>query len=148
MDVVTGLPWILVSLFVMGAGIGMALVSSTNLSFTYISEGQDGQLSGLTNTFRQAGSSAGVAILNAVFMAFIVIAPGSVITEADLIPGFRHAFFVAILISLIAFVIAMGLKDREPSEQRRRQRNGDRCSIGYFCTMEKLSHSFLMEKRS
>lgn len=118
MDVDTGLPWILVSLFVMGAGIGMALVSSTNLSFTYISEGQDGQLSGLTNTFRQAGSSAGVAILNAVFMAFIVIAPGSVITEADLIPGFRHAFFVAILISLIAFVIAMGLKDREPSEAR------------------------------
>ena len=104
----TGLAWILVSLFVMGAGIGMALVASTNLSFGYISEGQNGQLSGLTNTFRQAGSSAGVAILNAVFMAFIVTVPA-----VDLIPGFKHAFFVAIIISMLAFVVAMGLRDNE-----------------------------------
>jgi MFS family permease len=106
----TDLPWILLSLFVMGAGIGSALVASTNLSFSYISEGQDGQLSGLTNTFRQAGSSAGVAILNAVFMAFIVAVPA-----VDLVPGFRHAFFIAIIISLLAFVVAMGVKDRSSS---------------------------------
>jgi len=104
----TGLAWILISLFVMGAGIGMALVASTNLSFGYISEGQNGQLSGLTNTFRQAGSSAGVAILNAVFMAFIITVPA-----VDLIPGFKHAFFVAIIISLLAFIVAMGLRDKE-----------------------------------
>ena len=118
MDVDTGLIWILLSLFVMGAGVGMALVASTNLSFAYISEGQDGQLSGLTNTFRQAGSSAGVAILNAVFMAFIVISPGFADFEEGLVPGFRHAFFVAILISLVAFIVAMSLRDRETSEHR------------------------------
>ncbi len=104
----TGLAWILVSLFVMGAGIGMALVACTNLSFEYISEGQNGQLSGITNTFRQAGSSSGVAILNAIFMAFIVTT-----TPVDLVPGFKHAFFFAIIIALLAFVIGMGLKDRE-----------------------------------
>jgi EmrB/QacA subfamily drug resistance transporter len=104
----TDLLWILASLFVMGSGIGMSLVASTNLSFEYISEGQNGQLSGLTNTFRQAGSSSGVAILNAVFMAFIVTVPA-----IDLIPGFKHAFFVAIIISLLAFVVAMGLTDKE-----------------------------------
>ena len=111
-DANTGLMWILASLFVMGAGIGMALVASTNLSFEYISEGQNGQLSGLTNTFRQAGSSSGVAILNAVFMAFIVTVPA-----VDLIPGFKHAFFIAIIIALIAFVVAMGLKDKPKESQ-------------------------------
>jgi len=104
----TGFAWILVSLFVMGAGIGMALVACTNLSFEYISEGQNGQLSGITNTFRQAGSSSGVAILNAIFMAFIVTT-----TPVDLVPGFKHAFFFAIIIALLAFVIGMGLKDKE-----------------------------------
>jgi MFS family permease len=106
-DANTGLPWILVSLFVMGAGIGMALVASTNLAFEYIAEGQNGQLSGLTNTFRQAGSSTGVAILNAIFMAFIVTTQ-----PIDLVPGFKHAFFFAIVIALAAFIVAMGLKDR------------------------------------
>ncbi len=104
----TGLGWILLSLFVMGAGIGMAMVACTNLSFEYITEGQNGQLSGITNTFRQAGSSSGVAILNAVFMGFIVTVPA-----VNLIPGFKHAFFVAIIIALLAFVIGMGLKDKE-----------------------------------
>jgi MFS family permease len=104
----TGIAWILISLFIMGAGIGMAMVACTNLSFEYITEGQNGQLSGITNTFRQAGSSAGVAILNAVFMAFIVTVPA-----VDLIPGFKHAFFVAIIIALLAFVVGMGLRDKE-----------------------------------
>ncbi len=107
----TGLVWILISLFVMGAGIGMALVASTNLSFDSISEAENGLLSGLTNTFRQAGSSSGVAILNCIFMSGIVLAP-----TVDLIPGFRHAFFVAMVIALLGFVVAMGLQDRPKAE--------------------------------
>jgi len=107
----TGLVWILLSLFVMGAGVGMAMVASTNLSFGYITDGQNGQLSGITNTFRQAGSSAGVAILNAVFMGFIITSP-----TVNLIPGFRHAFFFAIVIALLAFVVGMGLKDKERTD--------------------------------
>jgi len=106
----TGLPLILIALFVMGAGAGMALVSSTNLSFGYISESENSQLSGLVNTFRQAGNSSGVAILNAVFMSFIVLAP-----TIDLMPGFRHAFFVAMIIALVAFVVAAGLRDNAPA---------------------------------
>ncbi len=103
----TGLVWIVASLFVMGVGIGMAMVASTNLSFGYISEGENGQLSGLVNTFRQAGNSSGVAILNAVFMSAIVLTP-----TVELIPGFRHAFFVAVVLVMMAFAVAMGLRDR------------------------------------
>lgn len=105
----TELWFILLALFVMGAGMGMALVAATNFSFTYINKGEDGQLSGLTNTFRQAGSSAGVAILNAIFTSSIIVTAD----QFDLVPGFKHAFFIAILIALVAFVVSMALKNKE-----------------------------------
>lgn len=43
----------------MGAGMGIALVAATNLAFLHAPEGSEGQLSGLTNTFRQAGAPPG-----------------------------------------------------------------------------------------
>ncbi len=106
----TGLAPIVAALLIMGAGVGTALVACTNLSFSYIGDEDNGQLSGLVNTFRQAGNSSGVAILNAVFMSFIVLSP-----TIDLVPGFRHAFFIAVIITLAAFVVAMGLKEKEPA---------------------------------
>ena len=111
----TGLPYILLALFVMGAGIGMALVCATNLAYGYISgDEENSQLSGQTQTFRQAGSSAGVAVLNAVFVANLAIGAGS--TAAVLMPAFRHAFFVAVVISMVAFVIAMSSKNAKKPE--------------------------------
>ena len=101
----TELWYILLSLFVMGAGAGMTMVSSTNLAYGYVTEAENGQLSGMTNTIRQAGSSSGVAILNAVFMSNIVLGAGTV--GAILMPGFKHAFFIAVLFSLTSFVLAM-----------------------------------------
>ncbi len=109
-DADTGLIWILAALFLMGAGIGTALVTTTNLAFSGISEGENGLMSGISNTFRQVGCSSGVAVLNAVFMAFIITGP---LSPGGLVPGFHHAFFVAIVITLIAFILAMGLKDRD-----------------------------------
>ena len=105
----TGLPYILLALFVMGAGLGMALVCATNLAYGYITPEENSQLSGQTQTFRQAGSSAGVAILNAVFVANLAIGAGS--TAAVLMPAFRHAFFVAVVIAMTAFIIAMSSKN-------------------------------------
>ncbi len=105
----TNIAFILLALFVMGAGMGLTLVSATNLAYGFVSESENGQLSGQTTTFRQAGSSAGVAILNAVFMANITIGAASV--GATLMPGFKHAFFVAVLMTLTAFVIAMASKN-------------------------------------
>ena len=105
----TSIAFILLALFTMGAGMGMTLVSATNLAYGFVTESENGQLSGQTTTFRQAGSSAGVAILNAIFMSNIAI--GAATTGAILMPGFRHAFFVAVLMTLTAFVIAMASKN-------------------------------------
>ena len=105
----TGIAFILLALFIMGAGMGMALVCSTNLAYGFIREEENGDLSGQTMTFRQAGSSAGVAILNAVFVANLALGAGS--TAAVLMPAFRHAFFVAVIMALVAFLVAMTMKN-------------------------------------
>ncbi len=108
-DTDTGLWFILLALFVMGAGVGMAMVAATNLAYSFAEPSENGQLSGQITTFRQAGSSSGVAVLNAVFMSNIAIGAGSV--GAILLPGFRHAFFIAVIITLGAFVVAMGARN-------------------------------------
>ncbi|MCK9322871.1 MAG: DHA2 family efflux MFS transporter permease subunit [Candidatus Methanomethylophilaceae archaeon] len=109
--------YILLALFIMGMGIGIALVASTNLCLSYSDDGEDGQMSGLINTFRQAGSSAGVAILEAVFAGAIVVP--LIIDPSNLswlMTGFRPAFFVATVFALIAFVISMFVRDKKVRE--------------------------------
>ena len=109
--------YILLALFIMGMGIGIALVASTNLCLSYSDDGEDGQMSGLINTFRQAGSSAGVAVLEAVFAGAIVVP--LIIDPSNLswlMTGFRPAFFVATVFALIAFVISMFVRDKKVRE--------------------------------
>jgi len=114
-DVSTSIAFIVVALFVMGAGVGMAAVASTNLAFQYIRPGEDGQLSGLINTYRQAGTSAGVAIMEAIFTAVIA---GVVVSDlSGLIPGFRASFFLAIIMSLVALMLAFTLKNKGSSDE-------------------------------
>lgn len=105
----TGLWFVLLALFVMGAGMGMALVSSTNLCMGYSDEGEDGEMSGQINTFRQAGSSIGVAVLQAVFAANVAVSAGVL----DLAPGFKPAFYMAMILALVAFVLSMFVKDKK-----------------------------------
>lgn len=107
----TSYAYILITLFVMGFGVGMTLVASTNLAFSHTSDEDGGGLSGLVNTFRQAGSSIGVAVLNAIFIAGIAtIHP---IFEGALIDGFRWAFIAAVIMALIAMAISLTAKDGE-----------------------------------
>ena len=105
----TSLAYILLALFIMGAGMGMALVSCTSLAYGFIRPEENSQLSGQTATFRQAGSSIGVATLNATFMANL--AYGAVTVAAILESGFKHAFFVAVVMALVGFAMAMSTRN-------------------------------------
>jgi MFS family permease len=109
----TPLWYVVLSLFVMGVGVGAVMVASTNLCYGYGREGEDGQLSGIVSMFRQAGSSVGVVVLNCIFVAGIVVSAGM---PEGLIPGFRHAFFVAAVLCLVAFVISMSIRDKKECE--------------------------------
>lgn len=106
----TGLWFIILALFVMGAGMGMALVAATNLCYGFADEGEDGEISGIINTFRQAGSSTGVAILEAVFISNVAVAASGAV---DLAPGFKPAFFMAMILALVAFALSMFVKDKK-----------------------------------
>ena len=106
----TGLPFVIIALLLMGMGMGIALVASTNLSMRFAESGEEGQLSSIINTFRQAGSSAGVAIMESVFAIGIVL---PLVIPGGLVYAFRPAFFVACLFCLAAFVCSRFTKDRE-----------------------------------
>ena len=112
-DAETSLILILSALFVMGMGVGITLVAGTNLCMGYAKEGENGVMSGLINTFRQAGSTAGVAILESVFAASIVI-PSIMPDNLDwLMSGFRPAFFIAVMICLLAFIVSTFVRDKK-----------------------------------
>ena len=111
----TSLAYILLALFIMGAGMGMALVSCTSLAYGYIRPEENSQLSGQTTTFRQAGSSIGVAVLNATFMANL--AYGAVTVAGILEAGFKHAFFVAVVMALFGFVLAMSTRNAKDARE-------------------------------
>lgn len=109
----TSIPFVLVSLFVMGVGVGMALVASTNLAYRHSRPEESGQLSSLTMTFRQGGSSAGVCILQAVLILSIgnYVHGTNVIEYFNRLPGFEAAFLVAVIMAIAAAVIAMLARD-------------------------------------
>ena len=68
----------------------------------------------MVNTFRQAVSTAGVAVLEAVFAGAVVVPmvidPGNL---DWLMTGFKPAFFVAMVLAMIAFVVSMFIKDKK-----------------------------------
>jgi len=108
----TSLWYILLALFIMGAGTSIALVADTNLCLGYAEKDESGEVSGLINTFRQAGSTAGVAITEAVFAASVTFTALG-FSPSALMTGFRPAFVVTTLLVLIAFVLSMHVKDRK-----------------------------------
>jgi len=96
------------SLFVLGMGAGMAVMGSTNLCYTRTLPEENGQASGVINTFREGGASIGVAILSAIFSMSII--------GINLMSGFKPAFFAGTIMMLIAFVLSMRLRDAKKSD--------------------------------
>lgn len=106
----TSLLYILITLFIMGAGVGTSLVASTNLSLSYSQTNEEGLMSSIINTFRQAGSSVGVAIIESIFAAGIIL---PMVLPGSIVDAFKPAFFVACLLCLCAFLISTFLKDKK-----------------------------------
>ena len=67
-------------------------------------------MSGLINTFRQAGSSLGVSIMQLVFVSSITAA-GVALAVHPLFPGFGPAFLAATGMAVLAFLISLFAKD-------------------------------------
>ncbi len=105
--------YVLASLFVMGLGVGMALVASTNLAYRHIERSEEGLMSGLIIMFRQGGSSMGVCVLQAV----LVLSIGNYVAGTSImhfmLPGFEPAFIVAAVMAVIAAAVSLFASDKE-----------------------------------
>ena len=90
-------------LFLYGAGVGLATAQLTSVILAEVPIAQSGQASGLQSTFRQLGSSLGVALLGALFFTTL----GSTQIQGADIDGLLHAVKTTTLIA--AIVIGFGL---------------------------------------
>jgi MFS family permease len=92
-------------LFLFGAGVGVMLTSSVNVVQSSFPESDQGEISGLSRSVSNLGSSFGTALV------------GSVIVAVKLPAGkpFGAALTMMLVIALIGLVIAV-LIPREPTE--------------------------------
>ncbi|CAB5154490.1 unannotated protein [freshwater metagenome] len=90
-------------LFLYGAGVGLATAQLTSVILADVPVSQSGQASGLQSTFRQLGSSLGVALLGALFFTRL----GSTRIQGADIDGLLAAVKTTTLVA--AVVIGFGL---------------------------------------
>ncbi|CAB4925123.1 unannotated protein [freshwater metagenome] len=90
-------------LFLYGAGVGLATAQLTSVILADVPVAQSGQASGLQSTFRQLGSSLGVALLGALFFTTL----GSTRIQGADIDGLLSAVKTTTLVA--ALVIGIGL---------------------------------------
>jgi MFS family permease len=90
-------------LLLIGAGVGVMLTSSVNVVQSAFPERDQGDISGLSRSVSNLGSSLGVALA------------GSIIAAAS-VPG-RHPFALSLTIMLVVAVIGMGLAFLLPNRQ-------------------------------
>jgi EmrB/QacA subfamily drug resistance transporter len=69
----TPLGWLVPGLALYGIGLGLVLSQINNLTLSSVPVEEAGEASGVTNTFRQIGSSLGAAIIGSVLLTSIVV---------------------------------------------------------------------------
>ena len=104
---------IVVSLVLIGAGSGMALVALTSASLADVEPDVAGAASGLVNVSQQIGAAVGLAVLVTAFNAFLghgqlaaveAVDPSKVVHSFDLIFGVAAFFSLAALAMIVAGV--------------------------------------------
>jgi MFS family permease len=90
-------------LLLIGAGVGVMLTSSVNVVQSAFPEQDQGEISGLSRSVSNLGSSLGVALA------------GSIIAAAS-VPG-RHPYAVSITIMLVISLIGLGIAFLLPNRQ-------------------------------
>jgi MFS family permease len=104
-----GLPYLLTSIVVSGAGLGCASVASTAAGVSAVSEEELGLASGLLNAAAQVGTAVGIAALVAVAAARTGVVSGGEPSSAALVEGYRWAFFVAVGLAVMGTLASLSL---------------------------------------
>jgi MFS family permease len=106
---------IVVSMVLIGGGMGISFVSLTSASLAEVEPGDAGAASGLVNVSQQLGGALGLAVLVTVFDAVtrhvslgaqhVVGAAPTVQANAILVHGLDDVFLLGALLSLAAFAM-------------------------------------------
>ena len=116
----TPLTRLLPGLALYGAGLGLVLSQINNLTLSSVAVQEAGEASGVTNTFRQIGSSLGAAIIGSVLLTSIVVDLQAAVRASPQIPPAARPAIDHLLrqqSSSLAFG-ASGLFDRLPPAAR------------------------------
>lgn len=95
-------------LLLMGAGVGVMLTSSVNVVQSSFPEKDQGEISGLSRSISNLGSSLGTAIVGSVLISSVV--PGN--------QPFALALIAVVVIALIGLIAALLLPSDQTSSQR------------------------------
>lgn len=79
--------------------------------------GEEGLASGLVNTSFRVGFPLGLAVLLTVAGAFdppAAAGAGALAAAEAVVAGFQYALFAGVLLGVLAFVIALRIKDAKP----------------------------------
>ncbi|MGH9030474.1 MAG: MFS transporter, partial [Acidimicrobiales bacterium] len=123
----TPYPQILVSVVLIGSGMGMAFVTLTTASLTDVEPGDIGAASGLINVSQQLGAALGLAVLVTVFgvaTGHVQLRPapaGAGRTVLDqvhalVVRGLHDVFGLGVLIAVSAIVLVAAGVRRQPVE--------------------------------
>ncbi|QYG08939.1 hypothetical protein [Janthinobacterium sp. PAMC25594] len=101
-----------------GAGNGLVMMSATQAVLAGVPRKDSGLAAGLQNTARQLGGAVGIAVLGAVAHAVMAarLAAGQLPQAAEL-AGYRFAFLMAGIVSVVSAVASLMLKHAPASKE-------------------------------
>ena len=102
---------LLPAFLLLGVGMSLSWVSVTIASLAGVSPADSGIASGIANTARQVGGAVGLAVVSTIAASY-----GGV-DAADVTHGFRIAFDVLFVLSLVAVVVAAAFLTPREAEQ-------------------------------
>lgn len=110
----SGLPFLLGSLALMGAGVGAFIPPNSSLILGWSPAGSRGGASSMMMTVRDMGSVFGIAVFQLVFVAALTGTGGSPasLDPAALVPGFTAAFLAGALLALGAVAASLVARSR------------------------------------
>lgn len=110
-----GLAYVVMGGSLSGFGLGCAAVASTAAGTSAASRDDRGLVSGLLNTAAQVGHAVGIAVLVTIAATRTdALAVGREPTAADVVSGFRLAFYVGATIALAGALAAFLINERSP----------------------------------
>ncbi len=110
--------YVILSLALIGFGLGLMVTPVSNLIMNSVSRAQQGMVSSLTSLERFSPLSLGIATFNLIFIqGVLALAAGAGITSeapAALMPvlsaGFDHAFFYSFILGLVIIVMTLFIR--------------------------------------